>query len=169
MHNKNFYTTITQSYIKDILFHLPAMPLYYCTFVSLTIITRFASINLMMIRKNIFSILVALVILYLSMTSSHTFDKIPLIRIPNFDKIVHLGMYFTLMSAIAFENRKIITTTGQLFKIALIPLFYGILLEILQSTLTATRTGSFYDALADGAGILISVLLWLMIKSFKNR
>jgi VanZ family protein len=123
----------------------------------------------MMVRKNIFSILVALVILYLSLTSSHTFDKVPLINIPYFDKFVHLGMYFVLMSVIIFENRKIIINNSQLLLIALIPFFYGILLEILQSLLTLTRTGSFFDALADGTGILLSILLWLWIKSRINE
>jgi len=37
-------------------------------------------------------------------------------------------------------------------------------MEILQATLTLTRSGSFYDALADAAGILLSILLWLWLK-----
>jgi VanZ family protein len=73
-------------------------------------------------------------------------------------------MYFGLMSVIIFENRKIILSTGHLFLIALIPLFYGILMEILQSALTVTRSGSIYDAISNLAGILISLLLWLFIK-----
>ncbi len=117
-----------------------------------------------MIKKNIFPILGALIIMYLSLTSSQTFDKIPLINIPNFDKIVHFGMYFILMSVTIFVNRKTIKTTGHLFLVGLIPLFYGILMEILQSTLTLTRTGSFYDALFNCAGILVSILLWCLIK-----
>jgi len=78
-------------------------------------------------------------------------------------------MYFVLMSVIIFENRKIIINNSQLLLIALIPFFYGILLEILQSLLTLTRTGSFFDALADGTGILLSILLWLWIKSRINE
>jgi hypothetical protein len=42
-------------------------------------------------------------------------------------------------------------------------------MEILQATLTVTRTGSFYDALANSAGILVSILLWLWIKPFKKE
>jgi len=118
-----------------------------------------------MVKKNIFSILVALVIMYLSLTSSHTFDKVSFINIPFLDKIVHFGMYFGVMLVIIFENRKIIKSIRQLFLIALIPLFYGILMEILQSTLTTTRSGSFYDVLFNLAGILTSLLLfWLWIK-----
>jgi VanZ family protein len=122
-----------------------------------------------MIKKNIFSILVALIIIYLSLTSSHTFDKVPFINIPNIDKVVHFGMYFGLMSVIILENRKNIKSAGHLFLIGLIPFSYGILMEICQSTLTATRTGSVYDALANGAGILVSILLWLCISPLKKE
>ena len=123
----------------------------------------------MKVKKNIFSILVALIIMYLSLANSHTFDKVPLINIPNIDKVVHFGMYFSLMSVIIFENRKTIKSISLLFLTGLIPLFYGILMEILQATLTVTRTGSFYDALANSAGILVSILLWLWIKPFKKE
>jgi VanZ family protein len=122
-----------------------------------------------MVKNNIFSILVALIIMYLSLASSHTFDKVPLINIPNIDKFVHFGMYFSLMSVIIFENRKTIKSISLLFLTGLIPLFYGILMEILQATLTVSRNGSFYDALANSAGILVSVLLWLWIKPFKKE
>jgi len=122
-----------------------------------------------MIKKNLFSILVALIIMYLSMANSQTFDKIPLIKIPNFDKVVHFGMYFALMSVIILENQKTIKTIDRLFIVGLIPLFYGILLEIMQSTLTVTRSGSFFDALADGVGVLVSILLWILIKPLINK
>lgn len=123
----------------------------------------------MMVKNNIFSILVALIIMYLSLASSHTFDKVPFINIPNIDKVVHFGMYFGLMSVIILENRKTIKSNSNLFLTGLIPLFYGILMEILQSTLTVTRTGSFYDALANCTGILVSILLWIWIKPVKKE
>ena len=122
-----------------------------------------------MIKKNKFTILIALIILYLSLANSQTFEKIPLVDIPDFDKVVHLGMYFVLMSVFIFENRKTIIKKSHLFLTGLIPLFYGILMEILQSTITLTRSGSFFDALADAAGVLFSVLLWIWIRPVKNK
>src|ERR1035437_9869049 len=122
-----------------------------------------------MVKKNIFSILVALIIMYLSLANSHTFDKIPLVNIPNFDKVVHFIMYFGLMSVIILENRKTIKNTYHLFLTGLIPIFYGILMEILQATLTLTRTGSVYDALANSVGVLASILVWLYIKPVKKE
>jgi len=117
-----------------------------------------------MIKKNLYSILVALLLLYLSLTNSEKFQKPPLVNIPFMDKIVHFGMYFLMMSVIIIEHRKNLTNSRNLFLLALIPLSYGILMEILQSTLTMTRSGDFYDALADAAGIIVSVFLWLMIR-----
>jgi VanZ family protein len=117
-----------------------------------------------MLKKNIFSLLVALIILYLSLANSHTFDSVPLINIPYFDKFVHFGMYFGLMSTIILEHRKTLNKPSVLLLSGLIPLFYGILIEILQATITVTRSGSFYDALADCGGILFSIFLWLLIK-----
>ena len=57
-----------------------------------------------MLKRNIFSIIVALIILYLSLASSDTFEKVPFFNIPNFDKIVHFGMYFGLMSVIFLKT-----------------------------------------------------------------
>jgi VanZ family protein len=122
-----------------------------------------------MLIKNKFSILVALIILYLSLASAHTFDKVPEFNIPYFDKVVHFGMYFGLMLMITIENRKSIKSIKQLFITGFIPLSYGILIEILQSAITMTRNGSFYDALADYAGILISILLCLLIRPVRRE
>jgi VanZ family protein len=117
-----------------------------------------------MIRKNLYSILVALLLLYLSLTNSEKFQKVPFVNLPFIDKIVHFGMYFVMMSVIILEHRKSLRNSRNLLFFALIPLSYGILMEILQSTLTITRTGDFYDALADAAGILVSVFLWLLFR-----
>ena len=117
-----------------------------------------------MIRKNFFSILVALVLLYLSLTNASTFEKVELLNIPHIDKLVHFGMYFIMMSVIIIEHRKKLGNPLNLFLFALIPLSYGILMEILQLELTTTRSADFHDAVADAAGILASVILWLLIK-----
>lgn len=117
-----------------------------------------------MIKKNFFSILLAVIILYLSLASSQTFNKVSIFNIPFFDKIVHFGMYFVLMSVIILENRHSIKSNRQLILTALIPLFYGILMEIFQAVLTTTRNGSIYDLFFNSAGIVVSLLLWRLIK-----
>ncbi len=121
-----------------------------------------------MLKKNIFSIVTAMIIMYLSMTSSHTFDKVPAFKIPGFDKFVHFAMFFGLMLVITIEHRKSIRSVSNLFLISLIPLSYGILIEILQRNLTVTRNGDFYDAIADSAGIFVSILMTIGIKPLKR-
>jgi len=119
-----------------------------------------------MIKKNIFTIIVALVIMYLSMANAHTFDKVH-IKMAGFDKIVHFAMYFGLMSVMILENSKTLKDLRSLFLLGLLPLAYGIIIEIMQATLTTTRSGSFFDALADAAGILVSILLFTTIKKLR--
>ena len=122
-----------------------------------------------MLKKNIISIFVALVILYLSLTGSKTFDQVPLFNITFLDKVVHFGMYFTLMSVMIFENRKTIKNSNHYIFLILIPIFYGLLMEILQLTITETRSGDLLDFLANAAGALAALLIWLWIKpSFKE-
>jgi VanZ family protein len=118
-----------------------------------------------MIRKNLFSIIVALIILYLSLANSRTFDSVPVFNIPYMDKIVHFGMYFALMSAIIFENRRSVMKNEKLLIASVVSLSYGILMEFLQAYLTSTRSGNFYDALADLAGVVVSVIIWMYIRS----
>ena len=122
-----------------------------------------------MVKKNIISILLALVIMYLSLSPSDTYENISFPDIPFLDKIVHFGMYFMLMSSIVFENRKVLRTKSQLFLLSLIPVCFGITMEILQSVLIESRTGSIYDVIFNSAGILFSLVLWLFIKSYNEK
>ena len=115
---------------------------------------------------------VILIVFYLSCIVALSLlppNDLPQVKLfEGFDKIVHFLMYFGLMSAIIFENKKTLKTTRNLFLISLIPLFYGILMEVLQGVLTTTRSASFFDAVSDAAGILVCILLWLRIKTFKK-
>ena len=123
-----------------------------------------------MLRNNKFSIIVALIIAYLSLAGSKSFDEVPLFEIPFLDKIAHFGMYFVFMSVMIFEKRKSFTNTSHLLLLSLIPVSYGLLMEILQMTITETRSGDTFDFLANTAGTLVSLLVWLWIKpAIKER
>jgi len=117
-----------------------------------------------MLKKNILSILVALAILFLSLTTSESFNEVNFLNFNHLDKLVHFLMYAGFMSVIIFENRKSIKGNRYLFTLALIPFFYGIIMEILQLTVTASRSGDIYDIFFNSAGILASVILWIIIK-----
>ncbi len=120
-----------------------------------------------MVKKNILSISVALIIMYLSLINAKKFDDISTFELA--DKLVHTAMYFGFMGLIMFENRKTLITGRKLFIAALIPLFYGILMEVLQGTLTETRTASVLDALFNSLGIILAVLLWQWVNPFSRE
>ncbi len=122
-----------------------------------------------MLKKNILSLLVALIIMYLSLANAKTFNNVPFINIPYFDKVIHFCMFFGLTAVLFFENRKSLKSTGSLLLVAFISFLYGVLMEILQTTLTLTRTGDVFDALADLTGVITLLLLWIWIKPFKPR
>ncbi len=122
-----------------------------------------------MIKKNIFSILAALGILYLSLSGAETYDRITIFSFPGVDYIVHFLMYFVFMSVIVFEHRKGINKIRFLFLVSLIPLFYGALMELLQSWLTVSRTGSLADLFFNLAGIVFSVFVCLVIKPIRKE
>jgi len=122
-----------------------------------------------MIRRNVFSILVALIITYLSLSESETYDKISWLNFPGADKVVHFGIYFVFMSVILFENRKITGKITTLFIAGLVPFIYGGLMEVLQMLVTETRTGSVTDMLSNLAGILSAVIIFILFRPFKNQ
>jgi VanZ family protein len=117
------------------------------------------------LKKNKFSVIIALIILYLSLANSHTFDEVSFLDFPFTDKLVHFAMYFGFMSVIILENRKTLVNVRKLLLVALIPLSYGILMEIFQALFTSTRTASIYDVMSNLSGIIVSVLLWQLVKS----
>ena len=118
-----------------------------------------------MIRKNILSISMAVIIMVLSLANADKFQKINTINIQGLDKMAHFVMYFVFMSVILFENRNRITGRSQIFIIALIPFIFGIIMELLQSCITVSRSGSIYDQLFNLSGIIASILIFLVLRS----
>lgn len=117
-----------------------------------------------MVRKNLYSLIIALVILILSFTSSGTFNRLHIPNIPNLDKVVHLIMYFSLMLALIIENRSVLSDIKSYVFLATIPVMFGGLIEILQSMFTTSRTGDIMDFCFNVTGIMLSVVVWLILK-----
>jgi VanZ family protein len=117
-----------------------------------------------MVRKNIISSIIAIVILILSLTGQSTFSRINLPPIPYLDKLVHASLYFALMSALIFENRAILKGPRNYFILATIPLIFGCVIEIMQTLFTADRSGDIVDVVFNLMGIILAAGLWLLIK-----
>jgi VanZ family protein len=123
-----------------------------------------------MIKKYRFSFLLALAILVLSLAAPSAFRKVDFLDITFTDKIVHMGMYFALMSVITWESRIVFEKAGVIYIAALISFIYGILMEVFQEIFTLNRTGSIWDALFNTLGIILSIALWLVLRYYlKNK
>jgi VanZ family protein len=122
-----------------------------------------------LIKKNILSLITALLIMYLSLAPSYTFDDVPVPDLPNIDKVVHFGMYFTLMMALLFEHRSTNKKLPGQVLMAIIPLLYGIVMELSQAYFTATRYGDVLDAAFNFIGIAFAILSWRLFLRFSKR
>jgi VanZ family protein len=122
-----------------------------------------------MIRNNKFSIIVSLIILYLSLANAKTFEYAGFFEIPYLDKFVHFGLYFCFMAVIIFEHRTFFDNTRKLILIALIPFVFGSIIELLQSGVTATRKADVLDIMFNSAGIVVALLTWLFIKPYYKQ
>lgn len=117
-----------------------------------------------MVKKNKFSILVALVIIFLSFARAETFSGVNVLGINHLDKIVHACMYFTLMAVLLYENRSALKKPINFILLAIIPFGLGSLIELLQSWLTVTREGDIRDVIFNLLGIVIAALAWWVLQ-----
>ena len=90
-------------------------------------------------------------------------DSIQGIDIPQIDKLVHFTFYFVAVILAFLYLTALFGKRVTFNKILLISLLfawvYGIIMEVLQSTLTTARSGEMYDVWANCFGGLIGVLL----------
>lgn len=122
-----------------------------------------------MIRNNKFSIIVSIVILYLSLANAKTFEHAGFFDIPYLDKMVHFGLYFLFMGVIILEHSSFFDNTRKLILIALIPFIFGSAMELLQSGVTETRRADVLDIMFNSAGIAVALLSWLFFKPYHKQ
>lgn len=102
-----------------------------------------------------------ILITFLSLTDSKFNAPESLLTIKNKDKVVHFIFYFVFVflwfrSINKITNKKIIIIVG-------IAIVYGIIIEVLQGTLTLNRQPDIYDAAANSLGAITSAVI------FKNK
>ncbi len=122
-----------------------------------------------MLKKNIYTITVSLIIIYLSLATPQSVVRSGFFDIPHLDKFVHFGLYFLLMATLIFENRHSLTDTRKLLLVSLIPFFFGILIEVIQSEFTKNRKGEILDIIADAAGVVAAVFFWLLFRPYYSE
>jgi VanZ family protein len=86
--------------------------------------------------------------------------KVDIISYNNIDKMYHLIAYFTLSSCWLYSFYK---KPALKYIIIISCVVYGIIIEVLQQTLTLYRTGDFKDVLANTLGIVLGLLVYNQI------
>ncbi len=85
------------------------------------------------------------------------------INISHLDKLEHAIAYCTLGFTWMMAIKKSHHNLGVRYLIAMACFFYGIIIEVLQTTITSYRTASVLDVLANMVGIGIALSLFKLI------
>ena len=117
-------------------------------------------INALLKRKFAKYFIPALWIMLISYISFADFSGIDekSIRIPYFDKLVHLLMYFSLTYILIVS--RILTKKYYKFFAVVFGLLFGILAELLQHFIFTYRTGDIMDFVFNSIGIFTSLLFY---------
>jgi len=112
------------------------------------------------------TILIALFILYGSITSGENLNKLHLINIPYFDKFTHLIFYFLLSVFFhsSLQKSSIMNKTEQIIITFFLVISYGIIIEVLQYYFTSTRKADIFDVFANSFGCILGLLIFPLFK-----
>jgi len=101
----------------------------------------------------------------LTTASLATVSDVPDLGISFADKIFHFGAYamMTFIWFNFFSSLKMTTKTESIIIAVIIAVILGMVIELLQGTITESRQADFNDVIANNVGILISALiLWFL-------
>ena len=118
-----------------------------------------------MLKKALYRILFLSWLVCVTFASLFSFDQddTPSINIPNFDKFVHFTFYLVMVVLGIWAVREYLKMPKKMSKVMLgmflFAVSYGIIIEVLQHTITVSRAGDIWDALANTIGALTGMLV----------
>ena len=101
---------------------------------------------------------------FVTFSSLYSFEDSELsnLNIPYGDKVVHFIFYFVaavLGSLFFIETKEEKSMLIRYLKIlALSLIFFGIIIEVIQGTMTVNRSGDVFDALANSMGVILGII-----------
>ncbi len=131
-------------------------------------LTKPRSVNLLerLTRNSIPGILCGIVILILTGLPGSCFPSVK--PVVGLDKVVHMLMYAGFAFACLWGYRKQFVSNGPSYKrkalilAIIISIAYGGLTELIQEYIVKSRTGDWYDFLADSIGAVVGVLVFYL-------
>ena len=96
-------------------------------------------------------------------------SDLPGYQVFNYDKVMHIGafMAWTLATGItwrAFQPKRV-----SLAILIIVPLLFGIAIEILQGILPTNRSPEWIDIIFDALGTFLGILIYLLLLSIKDQ
>lgn len=103
-----------------------------------------------------FSIAWALVIFALCSMPGSYIPSISWLEMLSFDKWVHAGVFFILVSLLGFAVKVNQQTTRLFYLYVILSVVYGICLELMQAALFCDRSADWHDVIANSLGCLMA-------------
>jgi len=128
---------------------------------------------LLVLNKVVFRIIFISWLVFVTFSSLSSFEGVntSFFNIPFFDKIVHFGFYFVMVVSGMLALKEQCQNNFKLFKSLVVMLVfaitYGIIIEILQASITVSRQGDVFDVMANTLGALLGMVvakLWFSSK-----
>lgn len=105
------------------------------------------------------SIIIGLLILWLSLSGSKTLVPGRMLNIPYIDKMGHFAMYAFFSAVLLLDSCRWHSSRHLRYIILLIPLFFGALMEIMQMAFTTSRRAETLDLIANVSGVTAGIVL----------
>ncbi|UPT69369.1 MAG: VanZ family protein [Flavobacterium sp. JAD_PAG50586_2] len=98
-----------------------------------------------------------------------SFGKLPSLGVSDADKYVHVTLHFVFVLLWGFYSKikesKIVIP--RILKLVVVSILYGLLIEFLQDTFTATRQADIMDVLANFTGATLALIVFVLMRRQK--
>lgn len=115
------------------------------------------------------SIIIGLVIVWLSLSGGKSLLPGKMMTIPYIDKIGHFAMYSFFSAILLLDSCRWRSESSFRYIYLLIPVFFGALMEIMQMQFTTSRRGEIGDLIANISGVAAGVVMAHIAKSILKR
>ena len=119
------------------------------------------------IKKYWKTIIFSLIILILCILPQNDIPE-SRINIPHFDKILHFGVYFILAIIFSFELQKLYSIFSKILIILIYSFILGAAIEIIQNYLIETRSGDWFDLIADIVGSIVGIGVFILLHKLRK-
>jgi len=113
----------------------------------------------LVIKQYYKSIIIGLLITWLSLSGSKTMIPGRMLDIPYVDKMGHFAMYALFSAVLLLDSCRWQLNRRFIYPLLLIPILFGAIMEIMQMTLTTSRRAEIVDLAADIGGVFSGLLL----------